>query len=300
MSTALEPPTLATVVSQWLDETQMRVDLAASTMGTYVRVGKHLQAWGKDVAVVGVVRMAGYVIVRREAGIAPRTIALELRVASAAFNWAQREGIVGQDARLRLPRLKIDPNRFVLNHRTPTPGEAARVIEAMPEDDWKLAMLILARTGARVGEVVALRRCDRDEEGRRVAFGAVDGACKTGIRWFPIDEFTARALRGRSDRSTRPLLDFGEVTAPIQALERRLIWACQAAEVARFTPHGLRRMVVSRLMRARVDPGTAAVLTGHSVQVMLSHYQAITDDDRRAAADQANLGTLEDPDDAET
>ena len=89
------------------------------------------------------------------------------------------------------------------------------------------------------------------------------------------------------------------MTAPIQALERRLIWACQGAEVARSTPHGLRRMVVSRLMRARVDPGTAAVLTGHSVQVVLSHYQAVTDDDRRAAADQANLGVLDDPDDGE-
>ena len=133
MSNPTEPPTLAMVVEAWLEETHLRVDLAANTVGTYVRVGKHLKAWGKDLAVVGIVRMAGYVILRREAGIAPRTIALELRVASAAFNWAQREGIVGQDARLRLPRLKIDPNRFVLNHRTPTPGEAARVIEAMPE-----------------------------------------------------------------------------------------------------------------------------------------------------------------------
>ena len=65
--------------------------------------------------------------------------------------------------------------------------------------------------------------------------------------------------------------------------------------MSRFTPHGLRRMVVSRLMRARVDPGTAAVLTGHSVQVMLRHYyQQITDDDRRAAVEQANLGDLDD------
>lgn len=177
------PPTLAEVVEAWLEETRLRVDLAASTLKTYIRISKHLVAWGAD-RHVGVVRMADYVHVRRKAGIAPRTIALELRVASAAFNWAQRERIVGPDARLRLPRLKLDPNRFVLNHHTPTPGEAARVIDAMPNDDWRLAALILARTGARVGEVVALRGVDLDEEGRRIAFGAVDGACKTGIRWF--------------------------------------------------------------------------------------------------------------------
>ncbi len=244
--------------------------------------------------------MAEYVFLRRQAGIAPRTIALELRVASAAFSWAQSERLVGPDAKLRVPRLKIDPNRFVLNHRTPTPGEAAKVIDAMPDDDWKLAVLLLARTGARVGEVVSLRGCDLDEEGRRVAFGAVDGARKTGVRWFPLDEDTTRALRGRSERRTDPLLDFGTVTAPIQAVERRVARACKLAEVSRFTPHGLRRMVVNRLMRARVDPGTAAALTGHSIQVMLRYYQQVTDEDRRAAAERANLGVLVDSADSLT
>lgn len=79
---------------------------------------------------------------------------------------------------------------------------------------------------------------------------------------------------------------------------RRLHRACKLAAVSRFTPHGLRRMVVS-LMQARVDLGTAAVLTGHSVQVMLGHYQHVTDDDRRAAAEQAELGVPVDPDDAD-
>lgn len=287
------PPTLAEVVDAWLEETQMRVDIAASTVRTYVRVAKHLRAWGHSRR-LGVVRMSDYVCLRRQAGISPRTIALELSVASAAFSWAQQERLVGTEARLRLPRLKIDPNRFVLNHHTPSPGEVARVIEAMPEDDWKLAVL-LGREPGWARWCGCGGGCDLDEEGRRSAFGAVDGACKTGMRWFPFDEQTARGLRGRSARGTKPLLDFGEVTAPIQAVERRLAKACKLAGVSRFTPHGLRRMVVSRLMRARVDPGTAAVLTGHSIQVMLRHYQQITDDDRRAAAEQANLGDLEDP-----
>ncbi len=61
-----------------------------------------------------------------------------------------------------------------------------------------------------------------------------------------------------------------------------------------FPPHGLRRRVVGRRIRARIDAGTAATLTGHSVHVMLRFYQVVTDEDRREAAERANLGVLVD------
>lgn len=51
-------------------------------------------------------------------------------------------------------------------------------------------------------------------------------------------------------------------------------------------------MVVGRLIRAGVDPGTAASLTGHSVQVMLQHYFQVSEADRRTAVTQARLGVL--------
>lgn len=289
------PPVLEVVVDKWFDVVQTRIDLAPSTIQMYGRVTDHLVAWGAG-RPLGTVDMSEYVLWRRRHKMAPRTIALELRVASAMFNWAVTERVVGPDALLRIPRMKIDRHRFVLNHRTPTPTEAAAAISKMRVDDWQLATLLIARTGARIGEVVCLRGCDLDEPGGRIAFGAVDGACKTGLRWFPLDKGSLRALRGRQELGTDPLFDFGRVTAPIQALERRLFVACKAASVSRFTPHGLRRMVVNRLMKARVDPGTAAALTGHSVQVMLEFYRTVTDEDRRAAVDEANLGVLDDSD----
>lgn len=286
-------PTLAQVTELWLAAVEVRADLSPSSIVTYRRVGQLLQAWGRD-RPLGHVDLSPYVMVRRELRMAPRTIALELRVASAIFRWARRSRVVRDDAVLQVPRLKIDPNRFDLNHRTPTPGEAARAISAMPRDDWRLATLLIARTGARVGEVVWLRGCDLDELGRRVAFGASSKSSKTGMRWFPLDSASLRMLRGRSDRNKGSLFGFDQVTAPIQALNRRLAAACAAAGVSRFTPHGLRRMVVNRLMRARIDAATAAVLTGHTVQVMLRHYRQVTDEDRRAAVALARLGVLVD------
>lgn len=45
-------------------------------------------------------------------------------------------------------------------------------------------------------------------------------------------------------------------------------------------------------MRAQVDPGTAATLTGHFFAVMLKFYQEVNDDDRRAAVAQVGLAIL--------
>ena len=126
-----------------------------------------------------------------------------------------------------------------------------------------------------------------------LAFGSIEGARKSGMRWFPLDASSLSDLAGRSGRGEMPLFDFADVCAPIQAIGRRLRRACKAAGVAEFSPHGLRRMVVGRLLRAHVDPGTAATLTGHTVEVMLKFYQEVSDEDRRSAAAQANLGSLE-------
>lgn len=285
------PPRWAWVVARWLAWCNGRVDLAPSTLTVYRRVAQHLTAWGGDER-VGILDLAPYARLRRDAGIAQRTMAMELRVATIAFRWADGRDLLPPTARLRVPRIKIDPARFVVNHRTPTPEEAGDALAAMPDDDWRLVGLVLARTGARVGEVVHLRGRDLDEPGCQVAFGATSHSSKTGTRWFPLDDATLVALAGRSDRGAAPLFDLGNVRAPIQGLQRRLRAACDRAGVSRFTPHGLRRMVVGRLIRAGVDPGTAATLTGHSIQVMLRFYQQVTDEDRRLAVDQALLGEL--------
>ena len=53
---------------------------------------------------------------------------------------------------------------------------------------------------------------------------------------------------------------------------------------------GLRRMAVDRMARAGVEPSVAASITGHDPNVMLKHYRAVSDDDLRLVAQQADLG----------
>jgi integrase len=283
----------------WLEYIRARPDLAAWTKTTYARIAGHLRASGVE-PVEGVVNLAPYVVQRKEAGISPRTLLLEVRVAAAAFRWAQRAGLVGISLRLEMPRIRVDGARFVLNHHTPTRLEALAMLRAMPRDDWQLAAQILAKTGARIGEVVSLRSEDLDDRTRTLTFGRAEGASKTGVRTVPIGGRLARALAGRSGRGEAPLLDLGGTEAPIQALERRILAACRTAGIPAFTPHGLRRLVVRSLLAANVDPKTAASLTGHSIVTMLRFYQEITDDDRREAIAQAHLDDLEEVSASET
>ncbi len=59
-----------------------------------------------------------------------------------------------------------------------------------------------------------------------------------------------------------------------------------------YTPHGLRRMVVDPMLRAGVDPATAASLTGHSVVVMLRFDLQVAEVDREAAVAIATLAAF--------
>lgn len=277
------------IIRTWLESAKRRPDLAASTKVAYARIAQHLMAWpaGADDALA----LPEYVAARRAADIAPRTIALELRVFSVATRWAERH--LGAGRPPVLPKVRIDPRVYVLNHRTPTPSQAAAALRAMPQNAWHLAVRLIAATGARVGEVLARRSVDLDMAAGRIALGASEGASKTGMRWVPHRGRHASQPRRARGRGRVPLLDVGDVTPPIQALERRLGRACHVAGVPHFTPHGLRRIVVGRLLRARVDPAPAPSLTAHSIDVMLKHYQEVTDDERRAAAERAMLGVLD-------
>lgn len=285
--------TLDELMTAWVIETEDRVDLADGTKENYQRLADNLIAWGGDHC-LSELRLGDFVRHRRRGGISDRTITLELRVMTIATNWGRRKGLIDASIELNMPKLKVDPKKFVVNRNTPTPGEAGKAIAAMDRDDWRLATLLLARTGARVGEVVSLRGRDLDEHRGTVTFGTSQGDSKTGVRVFPLDDHSLRELRGRRQCGHLPLLDFCGLKDPKQGIRKRLLDACARAGVTPFTPHGLRRMVVGRLIRARVDPGTAATLTGHSVKVMLKHYQVVTDEDRREAAMRADLGVLSD------
>jgi integrase len=68
---------------------------------------------------------------------------------------------------------------------------------------------------------------------------------------------------------------------------------CAKVKVTRFSTHGLRRMVVMRMLEAGVDAKTVSKLTGHSLKTLLAHYVRPTQEHLRKAVARAGLGSFD-------
>ncbi|MBK9649081.1 MAG: tyrosine-type recombinase/integrase [Deltaproteobacteria bacterium] len=226
--------------------------------------------------------LEGYVRARLAEGGSLRTIHGELTSLGHAWRVATERGLIEYRALPKLS-LRIDPKVFTINHRTPTQEEVSRALAKLPAEE-ALTVQLLAATGARIGEVLALRR-NQIHPTRGVLI--LDG--KTGPREFPLTPGLLALIEDRLDGTDAPLIQL-PVNNPQQRVRCRLGTACRRASVPEFTPHALRRLAVDRMARAGVEPSVAASITGHDPIVMLKHYRVVSEDDLRAAAKRADLG----------
>ena len=229
---------------------------------------------------------------QRKTEASPATIALEVRILGQAWHWArQRELIPNRD----MPKitLKVTPTR---ERFTPTDDEIQRVLAVFrARGGWRyLAVLLLAETGARLGEIADLKRKNIDRE--RLVL-RVDG--KTGAREIPITPQVLAEIRpfllgspegglfGVSGHTVRQL------GAPTGKREHamNLQKGCEVAGVQRFTPHGLRRAFVDRCYRAGIDPVLESSLAGHSVTVAMALYRQVREGEKRGAVSQISMLT---------
>ena len=203
------------------------------------------------------------------AGRAHLTVTFEASFLLRAWRWAFEERLVAvKPPKLELGRVKreqkITPNRAQIN----------AILQAL-KGEARLIVEVLASTGARIGEVIALRKCDYDTHTHWLT---VDG--KTGPRRIPIDETLRERLTARADGSTSPLFHWGR---NCKALASRVTWvrdnltrACRRLNLPSFTPHSLRRAAVHFYITLGYDPKTLSALLGHSVKVMMEYYRTPT------------------------
>jgi len=283
--------TVGDLLDQWMEWVRGRPDLRPKTIDHYEKAARHIVAWHREVLIREFDLDAADQYHRGRAAerASPRLLAQEFLIFRMAWKWGIKRGKIPARDFPEI-KIKVDQNEYVINHHTPRGEDVAAVLEHL-SGEWALALLLLATTGARVGEVCLLRRSDLDTRSGLLTLGYHEGARKTGRRAFPLPEWVIDKVSERADGSEAPLLDL-RVSNPKEALGSRLLRACKHAKVQPFTPHGLRRMVVTQLIDNGVDPKTASSLTGHSVVVMLRLYQQATDDGRRAAVAKAGLGEL--------
>ena len=274
--------TIADVLLRWLDARANDPQLERSSWIRYERMVRGLSALVGEEAVTAI----DYSVMDRVyssmlgLGHTPRGASAHQRVLRMACAWAAEQGLI-TPILVPVTRARISPR--VNNDYTPTEREAAAVLR-VTFGPTRLAIALLAVTGARVSEIMSLRRCAIDLEG---GWLSLDG--KTGPRRFPIPSELTPLLAPLAHGTQTLLFPWG-MRRPEDRVYRALSAACLQLKQREFTAHGLRRMVVNRLLRQGVDLKVAAELMGHSPEVMLTHYRRVSQEDKAVGVSKAGLG----------
>lgn len=172
----------------------------------------------------------------------------------------------------------------------PTPDVLARLLRLAESTNPDLATFIAlaASTGARRGELIAMRRCDIDFTGAMIAVERgiviahhelVEQGTKTQIRRVALDRSTVDVLRAHFHRQDTRALACGatiERTALVfshdvecaypwrpDSTSRAFRMLCREAGITGVRLHDLRHDAATRLLAAGIDVRTVAGRLGH-------------------------------------
>jgi integrase len=249
-------------------------------------------------------------------GKASATIRRVHNVISAALAQAVRHGMltvnVAKDA--DPPPVRTKPTR------PPTSAELATLINSA-DDDFKAFLIVAATTGARRGELGALRWRNIDLDRGTLTVSAslsVDGTEKDTkthqARTIALDPQTVDVLRQRHKRAKElsdvcgsPLDGKRFVFSPrpgsdqpwtLKALTRKFIRLCETTNIEGVRLHDLRHFSGSQLIAAGVDVLTVSRRLGHARPSITTdvYGHKVQEHDRTAAAvigDLVSLATAE-------
>jgi len=272
-----KPTTMGEVLSLYAGTYKGSKRHAKSTLDNLKRVIKHLKRHLEDVPLdrVNAETVAMYVSARDKEGAATGTIVKEHTVWASCWNYAVGSGWVAGG----LPDcgVKVRPT---YNDHTPSVEDIEKVhkwlrdVDGIKQDgtprrgraEWPpISVLIASTTGMRVGEIEALRWRDIDSKrGKLTTRQHEESDLVKTPRTIPMPGRLKTALKEWYIRQGSPGPDdhvLGCTPGILRSRGReKLVKACDALEIDRFTWHGIRRRVVRRYRRAGVPGGEAAAL----------------------------------------
>lgn len=292
------------LVDLWLEDLDLEGKLAPSTRTLYERNMRQLVMPAfenytlREISVAKVDRFIKALATTRSYSMAKqaRTV-LSLALGLAVRYDAIRENPEGDTARLRKPPTRamaltldqVDAIRAAVRGWCREPGMPG------PPPDGQLDQIIevMLGTSARIGEVLAIRKCDVDVTVSpatvRLSGTIVSPTGKPthrqphpktakSARTVAVPSFTAEVLRQRlaaiADEDAEHLIFFSRNHTPLTTnnVRRRLRAILDEAGIAGVTPHSFRRTVATVIDRAG-GADLAAEMLGHtSSQITKEHY----------------------------
>ena len=231
--------TLAAAVARWRES---RVDVTESTRVLHrVALGRVLPILGtRPVASLTADDVTELVTALSAKGKKRETIRKSVKYLAAVLDFAGVDPNPARDRRIRLPHeehVELEP---------PTAEHVEAVYRLLPSA-YRLPLLWLDWSGARVGSIDSLRVNDYDEPAGRIRLRASTTKTRAAL-WVELPEALRTALSAslgpREDRlGDTPL--FSAVTA--DRLRTAIARACRASGVPVFSPHDLRHRRISLL-----------------------------------------------------
>jgi integrase/recombinase XerC len=293
--------TLQHVLELWLGY-QRTMPVSPETLHAWEACGRHLVRTIGAIPVDDCRDAARLHIARRltpKPGQRPgasSTIAREVAVLRSAWKWADDEQLV--DGRGPRCDVKVPDRGRVYNHRTPTPDEVEAIIAFLDTPRrwtrWPaMAMRLLYATGARIGEINALRGIDVDLAAAtltlhgRVLVAGVQRVGKTGERVVPIGRDMLERLKPFLPED--PEARVWPVTGRsfVAQIREAITVGCRATGVPMFSPHGLRRAMDDRL--AARGPDILSSWMGHSPEMAMRVYRKVQLAELRTAAESTGV-----------
>jgi integrase len=264
------------------------------------RAARILRTWlnqlpvGIRVESIATAHVRVYVDRRAADGLSPASINRELNVISGLLRTARdRFPVLARWIMPKIPRPRAARSR---RERIITDDEARRILAALQRpqgaDDsiryqGRMRAALIFRfallTGARPGEIHALKWEDIDHSARRIRIrGTKTAHLSNSVRYVPITTHLAEILAQRQAAQESPVYVFslsGIVRHPDYA---RLREACEVAGIPYGrTRNGLdlycaRHTFTTRLLQAGLSLHEVAAVTGHSDREMVLYYSHIT------------------------
>jgi integrase len=244
-----------------------------------------------------------FIETRQESGIAPKTLSVDMRTLSAAFNLARKLGLVDSNPVERA--LAIRPIIVSSSRRECfEPDQIAALLQSA-QGDWKTMVLLGYYTGARLGDCARFKWQSVDSVNGVLDFTAQKTGTRIVVPTHPVlgahlaslasmaqpEMFLCPALAGKPTCGNN-----GLSTQFKQIMERAGIDA-QAGpglgirRFAKLSFHSLRHSFNSALANAGVDQETRMRLTGHSSSAVNGDYTHLDVPRLRAAVEK--LSSLE-------
>lgn len=302
-----EKPTVRAFVDTWLaDVVKPKADsTGATTHETYsIMWRKHARPLVDDDVLLAdyaardVVQLYASL---RKAKKSPSVIEKTATMFSAAFSYAVK---IGEYAGLNPFRMVPRPTYEARERRSLTEEEARRFVKAAKGDRYELLWLLLLGTGARLGEMLALRWSDLDTKQRTLAIrNAVKegtgpariGRTKTGgTRQVRLPAIVIDALKNyrkelRAGAGFIFTTDSGGHPRRSNLRSRYFAPICKAAGIEGLTIHGLRHTAATLALAAGAPAKAVASRLGHSsTRVLTKHYEHLV-----AGGDEAIVNLLD-------